>query len=90
MISEKILSQQLAASIGVQGYQLSLSWPRIAPTGDVDDVINDKAVTYYNKLIDELQRRGISSIVTLHHFDLPQTLQDSGGNHDIKNKKYLD
>ena len=69
----------MAAGIGVQGHQLSLSWSRIAPTGDVDDVINDKAVTYYNKMIDLLRERGISPIVTLHHYDLPQALQDKGG-----------
>ena len=75
--------KKMGAGIGVQGHQFSLSWSRIAPTGDVDDVINEKAVTYYNKMIDLVQERGISPIVTLHHYDLPQALQDKGGIYDV-------
>lgn len=36
-------------------------------------------IDYYNKMIDDLLANRIIPIVTLYHFDLPQTLEDQGG-----------
>lgn len=41
--------------------------------------MNEKAVDYYQKIIDGLIARGVEPIVTIFHWDLPQWLQDLGG-----------
>ncbi|CRK95547.1 CLUMA_CG009012, isoform A [Clunio marinus] len=62
--------------VGFQHYRFSISWSRIFPYGTK---INAKAFDYYNKLIDELILNQIEPVVTLHHYDLPQWVQDEGG-----------
>ncbi|KAL1268800.1 hypothetical protein QQF64_034163, partial [Cirrhinus molitorella] len=58
-------------------YQVSISWARIFPTGRKESLL-DKGVAYYDKMIDTLLQSGIEPTVTLHHWDLPQALQDLG------------
>ncbi|WP_043267567.1 GH1 family beta-glucosidase [Streptomyces sp. CT34] len=65
----------LMADLGVQGYRLSLAWPRICPEGRV----NTKGLDFYQRLVDELLAHGIEPWITLYHWDLPQTLEDQGG-----------
>ncbi|KAM6421692.1 lactase/phlorizin hydrolase [Rhynochetos jubatus] len=68
----------LLRALGVKNYRFSLSWSRIFPSGR-NDSINSHGVDYYNRLIDGLVANNITPIVTLHHWDLPQALQDIGG-----------
>jgi beta-glucosidase len=67
----------LIASMGVTGYRFSVSWPRVQPLGQ--GAWNPLGLAFYDRLVDGLVKRGIQPHVTLHHWDLPQALQDEGG-----------
>lgn len=67
----------LMAELGIRSYRFSLSWSRILPDGT--GTVNQKGIDYYNRLIDRLKANGIEPFVTLHHWDLPQALQEKGG-----------
>lgn len=41
--------------------------------------INKAGVQYYRNLIKELKANNIEPLITLFHWDLPQSLQDAGG-----------
>lgn len=67
----------ILTELGVNAYRFSVSWPRIQPEGSGPAVA--EGLRFYSELVDELVARGISPIVTLYHWDLPQALEDRGG-----------
>jgi beta-glucosidase len=67
----------LIASLGIRHYRLSIAWPRVVPGGV--GPVNEKALSFYDRLIDALLARHIRPWVTLFHWDLPQCLEDQGG-----------
>ncbi|XP_050532041.1 myrosinase 1-like isoform X2 [Daktulosphaira vitifoliae] len=69
---------KLLKELGVKVYRFSLSWPRILPKGQ-DHTINQDGVDYYHKVIDLLLANNIEPLVTIYHWDLPQSLQVLGG-----------
>lgn len=67
----------LIASLGVNAYRFSVSWPRVQPAGG--GAWNVAGLAFYRRLVDGLRRRGIAPWMTLNHWDLPQALQEDGG-----------
>jgi beta-glucosidase len=67
----------LMQSLNLNAYRFSVSWPRIFPMGR--GTLNEKGVDFYDQLVDELLKAGITPFLTLYHWDLPQALQDEGG-----------
>ncbi|CAH2097430.1 unnamed protein product [Euphydryas editha] len=69
---------ELASELGLHFYRFSISWSRLLPNGFPNNISED-GKRYYNNLIDALLEKRIQPLVTLYHFDLPQSLQDFGG-----------
>ncbi|MDR2114029.1 MAG: beta-glucosidase [Bifidobacteriaceae bacterium] len=67
----------LMAQLGLEAYRFSIAWPRIQPQGR--GVINQPGLDFYQRLVDQLRLHGIKPVVTLYHWDLPQTLEEAGG-----------
>ena len=67
----------LMSNLGLNAARISLSWPRIMPSGKGQ--VNQQGLDFYHRVVDELLKRDIQPWVTLYHWDLPQALEDSGG-----------
>jgi len=63
--------------LGLDAYRFSFSWPRVQPSGQ--GAWNETGFAFYDRLIDTLLAAGIEPHATLHHWDLPQALQESVG-----------
>lgn len=66
----------LIASLGVDAYRLSISWPRVI---NQDGSLNQQGVDVYTQILDRLAEKNIKAFVTLYHWDLPQHIEDNGG-----------
>ncbi|MBD3391390.1 MAG: beta-glucosidase [Chitinivibrionales bacterium] len=67
----------LMKEIGLNGYRFSISWPRILPSGTGN--LNEKGLSFYERLVDELLAAGIQPCATLFHWDFPYELFLLGG-----------
>ncbi|KAI5083200.1 hypothetical protein GOP47_0002943 [Adiantum capillus-veneris] len=65
------------SKMGIDAHRFSFSWSRLIPEGR--GRVNQLGVDFYNNLINGLLEKGIKPFATLHHFDLPQDLQDAYG-----------
>ncbi|KAJ0973073.1 hypothetical protein J5N97_021032 [Dioscorea zingiberensis] len=67
---------KLLKDMNMDSYRFSISWSRILPKGSLKGGINQEGINYYNNLINELLKNGITPYVTLFHWDVPQALED--------------
>jgi beta-glucosidase len=67
----------LMRELGLTAYRFSLAWGRVMPEGR--GRVNPAGLGFYDRLVDELLRAGITPMATLYHWDLPAALDDRGG-----------
>ena len=65
---------ELLKLTGAKGYRFSVSWSRVIPLGGRNDPINQQGLDFYVKFVDDLLAAGITPMVTLFHWDLPNEL----------------
>ena len=70
--------------LGANAYRFSIEWSRLEPTRGAWD---EAAAQRYRDWLRELRLRGIEPMVTLHHFTIPQWVEDQGG---FENRATLD
>lgn len=63
--------------LGLRHYRFSTSWARIDPKGDGN--WNRMGLAYYDRLVNCCLENEITPWLTLHHWELPQALEDDGG-----------
>ena len=67
----------LVASLGVDAYRFSISWPRVQALGS--GAFNEAGFAFYERLVNGMLARGLKPFLTLNHWDLPSALQAKGG-----------
>jgi 6-phospho-beta-glucosidase len=61
---------KLLAGMGLKTFRFSMSWSRVYPNLN-DDCPNEKALAFYDSLVDECLKLNMEPFVTISHFDLP-------------------
>ncbi len=67
----------LMKELGLKVYRFSINWPRLFPKGFGEPNID--GMRFYDNLINGLLENGITPLVTLYHWELPQALMLNGG-----------
>jgi beta-glucosidase len=67
----------LMRQIGLNAYRFGIAWARVQPEGR--GAWNAKGLEFYDHLVDALVDAGITPLVTLCHYDIPQALVERGG-----------
>lgn len=67
----------LMGRLGAGAYRLSIAWPRVLPSGRGGP--NEAGLAFYDRLIDAVLAAGIEPWICLHHWDMPQAIEERGG-----------
>lgn len=65
---------ELLAEMGFKAFRMSIAWTRIYPNGD--GKVNEKGIEFYRNVFAKLKQHHIEPVVTLYHWDMPQSLID--------------
>lgn len=60
----------LLAEMGFKTFRMSISWPRIFPTG-LEEEPNEEGLQFYDDVFDQLLAYGIEPLVTMIHYEIP-------------------
>lgn len=66
----------LAAEAGQNAHRFSIEWSRVQPD---PETWNEEALLRYREIAQGITDRGMTPVVTLHHFTNPQWLAERGG-----------
>jgi beta-glucosidase len=66
----------LLAGFGLNAFRFSIEWARIEPA---EGEFSRAALDHYRRVLEACRNRGVTPIVTFHHFTLPRWLQEAGG-----------
>jgi beta-glucosidase len=66
----------LVANVGLNAYRFSLEWSRIEPE---PGELSRAALDHYARMVDGCVARGLTPVLTLHHFTLPRWFARDGG-----------
>ena len=66
----------LVAELGFDDYRFSIEWSRIEPAAGE---FSQAALDHYARICEGLRERGVSPVVTFHHFTTPIWLAEKGG-----------
>ncbi len=67
---------QIAADLGFSDFRFSVEWSRIEPE---DGEVSQAALEHYARVCEGLRHRGLTPVVTLHHFTHPRWFSCLGG-----------
>src|SRR3989344_4443927 len=67
---------QLAQGLGLNAVRISIEWARIEP---VEGQWDSTAIEHYKKVLKSMKDHGLTRMVTLWHWTLPQWLAAKGG-----------
>jgi len=77
---------QLTQELGVNATRFSVEWSNIEPE---EGVFDEDALQHYETIVDEYISRGITPMITLHHFTDPLWFSKKGGFEKEKNIRYF-
>jgi beta-glucosidase len=66
----------ILVGLGLNAFRLSVEWARIEPERGV---FSREALEHYRRVLEACHARGVTPVVTLHHFTLPLWVADEGG-----------
>ncbi len=81
------LDFNLAKDLGHNAHRLSLEWSRIEPTEGVFDL---EVIDHYKNVLMALKERGLTVMLTLWHFTIPEWFAKKGGFENASNLKYFE
>ncbi len=66
----------MAATLGTKLYRFSIEWARVVPH---ENAIDRHELEHYGNMLRACRARGLKTMVTLHHFTIPEWLKEKGG-----------
>jgi len=76
----------LMAEMKIKHYRLGIEWARICPE---EGKVDEEAINHYREELLYLKEKGISVLLTIHHFSNPMWFENKGGFTKKENIKYF-